>query len=43
MSRLSPTSLLLNLGHGLDHLFLLIFATAVAAIAVEWEIGRAHV
>ena len=36
MSRLSPTSLLLNLGHGLDHLFLLIFATAVAAIAVEW-------
>ena len=36
MSRLSPTSLLLNLGHGLDQLFLLIFATAVAAIAVEW-------
>ena len=36
MSRPSSTSLLLNLGHGLDHLFLLIFATAVAAIAVEW-------
>jgi MFS family permease len=36
MSRLSPTSLLLNLGHALDHLFLLIFATAVAAIAREW-------
>jgi MFS family permease len=36
MSRLSPTSLLLNLGHALDHLFLLIFATAVAAIASEW-------
>ncbi len=36
MSRLSPTSLLLNVGHALDHLFLLIFATAVAAIATEW-------
>ena len=30
------TSLFLNLGHALDHLFLLIFATAVAPIAVEW-------
>jgi MFS family permease len=30
------TSLLLNLGHAIDHLFLLIFATAVAAIAAEW-------
>jgi MFS family permease len=36
MSTTSPTSLLLNLGHALDHLFLLIFATAVAAIAAEW-------
>ena len=36
MSNTSPTSLLLNVGHGLDHLFLLIFATAVAAIAAEW-------
>ena len=27
MSNTSPTSLLLNVGHGLDHLFLLIFAT----------------
>src|SRR5215475_7070446 len=36
MSRLSPTSLLLNIGHALDHLFLLIFATAVGAIAAEW-------
>jgi MFS family permease len=36
MSNTSPTSLLLNLGHGLDHLFLLIFATAVATIAAEW-------
>src|SRR5262247_45633 len=36
MSNTSPTSLLLNIGHGLDHLFLLIFATAVATIAAEW-------
>jgi MFS family permease len=36
MSNLSPTSLLLNAGHALDHLFLLIFATAVSAIATEW-------
>ena len=36
MSNTSPTSLLLNVGHGLDHLFLLIFATAVASIAAEW-------
>jgi MFS family permease len=31
------TALLLNAGHALDHLFLLIFATAVAAIAAEWQ------
>src|SRR5918995_5916485 len=36
MTRTSPTALLLNAGHALDHLFLLIFATAVAAIAAEW-------
>jgi MFS family permease len=30
------TALLLNAGHAIDHLFLLIFATAVAAIATEW-------
>ena len=36
MSRLSPTSLLLNIGHALDHLFLLIFAAAVGTIAAEW-------
>jgi MFS family permease len=36
MSKLSPTALLLNAGHALDHLFLLIFATAVAAIAADW-------
>jgi MFS family permease len=36
VSRVSPTSLLLNVGHALDHLFLLIFATAVGAIALQW-------
>ena len=34
------TSLLLNLGHALDHMFLLIFATAVASVAVDF--GFAH-
>ena len=29
-------SLLLNIGHGIDHMFLLIFATAVASIAIEF-------
>src|SRR6478672_4930722 len=29
-------SLLLNIGHGIDHMFLLIFATAVATIAVAF-------
>jgi len=29
-------NLLLNAGHGIDHMFLLIFATAVASIAVEF-------
>ena len=33
-------SLLLNLAHALDHLFLLIFATAVAAIAEDFGIAR---
>jgi MFS family permease len=36
MRKASPTALLLNTGHALDHLFLLIFATAVSAIAAEW-------
>ncbi len=36
MSNSSPTALLLNVGHAMDHLFLLIFATAVAAIAADW-------
>src|ERR671925_2171494 len=37
MSR--ATTLLLNAGHALDHLFLLIFATAVAAIAADWGVA----
>jgi MFS family permease len=36
MTNGSPTALLLNAGHALDHLFLLIFATAVSVIATEW-------
>ena len=39
MPNASPTALLLNAGHALDHLFLLIFATAVAAIAAEWGLA----
>ena len=39
MTNTSPTALLLNVGHALDHLFLLIFATAVVAIAAEWGMG----
>jgi MFS family permease len=34
------TALLLNVGHALDHLFLLIFATAVVAIAADFGIAR---
>lgn len=32
--------LLLNVGHALDHLFLLIFATAVSAIALDFGYAR---
>ena len=35
-----PVKLLLNVAHALDHLFLLIFATAVAAIASEFGFSR---
>ena len=35
-----PVALLLNIGHALDHLFLLIFATAVGAIAAEFGFAR---
>jgi MFS family permease len=35
-----PVKFLLNVAHALDHLFLLIFATAVASIAVEFGFSR---
>lgn len=35
-----PTSLLLNIGHALDHMFLLIFATAVTSIAKDFGVQR---
>ncbi|NYT60214.1 MFS transporter [Alcaligenaceae bacterium] len=35
-----PVLLLLNIGHALDHLFLLIFATAVGTIALEFGFDR---
>jgi MFS family permease len=35
-----PAALLLNAAHALDHLFLLVFATAVAAIATEFGFAR---
>jgi MFS family permease len=34
------TAVLLNLGHAIDHLFLLIFATAVGAIAADFGFSR---
>jgi MFS family permease len=34
------TQWLLNIGHAIDHMFLLIFATAVTAIAADFGIGR---
>ena len=35
-----PVSLLLNVAHALDHLFLLVFATAVSTIAAEFGFAR---
>lgn len=40
MRNASPMALLLNLGHALDHLFLLIFATAVSSIAADFGLAR---
>ena len=34
------TNLLLNIGHAIDHMFLLIFATAVTTIAQEFGLTR---
>src|SRR5689334_16493051 len=39
MSNASPMALLLNVGHALDHLFLLIFGTAVSAIAANFGLA----
>lgn len=36
----TPTRVLLNVGHALDHMFLLIFATAVTSIATEFGLQR---
>ena len=33
-----PTRLLLNLGHAIDHMFLLVFATAVTTIAKDFQL-----
>jgi MFS family permease len=35
-----PTHVLLNVGHAVDHMFLLIFATAVTTIAAEFGLAR---
>ncbi len=35
-----PTSLLLNIGHALDHMLLLVFATAVSSIAADFGLAR---
>jgi MFS family permease len=35
-----PTALLLNLAHAIDHMFLLIFATAVTSIAADFGFAR---
>jgi len=36
----TPTRVLLNVGHAIDHMFLLIFATAVTTIAMEFGLTR---
>jgi MFS family permease len=36
----SPVALLINFGHALDHLFLLIFATAVSSIAADFGLAQ---
>ena len=34
------TAAMLNVAHAIDHMFLLIFATAVAAIAADFGVAR---
>lgn len=36
----TPTRLLLNIGHAMDHMFLLVFATAVTSIANDFGLTR---
>jgi len=40
LSKTRSTALLLNIAHALDHMFLLIFATSVGAIAADFGIAR---
>jgi hypothetical protein len=40
MTRHRGTSLLLNVAHALDHMFLLVFATAIGAIAAAFGVTR---
>jgi MFS family permease len=40
MTRHRATSLLLNVAHALDHMFLLVFATAIGAIAAAFGMAR---
>jgi MFS family permease len=39
-ARHRPTALLLNVAHAIDHMFLLIFATAVTTIAADFGLAR---
>jgi MFS family permease len=39
-TRHRPTALLLNVAHAIDHMFLLIFATAVTTIAADFGLAR---
>src|SRR5437660_9370557 len=40
LSKARSTALLLNIAHALDHMFLLIFATSVGAIAADFGLAR---
>ena len=39
-SHTGVVALLLNVAHAIDHLMLLVFATAVSAIAIDFGVGR---
>src|SRR5207247_11336313 len=40
LSKTRSTALLLNVAHALDHMFLLVFATSVGAIAADFGLAR---